>query len=68
MGKVIIIEPKSIHEYLQQLDDMGEDVLEYASIYNYSLSETESRNPIFEYPSYDYEVTEKITNIDAHLA
>ena len=68
MGKVIIIESKSVHEYLQQLDNMGENVLEYASIYNYSLSETEPRNPIFEYPSYNYDVTEKITNIDAHLA
>ncbi len=67
MGKVTIIESKSIHDYLQQLDDMGEDVIEYASIYGYSLSETESRNQIFEYPSYDYEVTKKITNLDHHL-
>jgi lysine 2,3-aminomutase len=66
-GKVTIIESKSIHDYLQQLDHMGEDVLEYSSIYGYSLSETESRNQIFEYPSYDYDVTDKITNIDFHL-
>jgi lysine 2,3-aminomutase len=67
MGKVTIIESKSIHDYLQQLDDMGEDVSEYSSIYGYSLSETESRNHIFEYPEYDYDVTEKITNLDFHL-
>jgi lysine 2,3-aminomutase len=67
MGKVTIIESKSIHDYLQQLDDMGEDVTEYSSIYGYSLSETESRNHIFEYPEYDYDVTEKITNLDFHL-
>ena len=63
-GNVTIIESKSIHDYLQQLDNMGEDVSEYASIYGYSLSETEPRNPIFEYPAYDYEVTKKITNLD----
>jgi lysine 2,3-aminomutase len=67
MGKVIIIESKSIHEYLQQLDNMGEDVQEYESIYGYSLSETEPRNSIFEYPLYDYDVTKKITNIDSHF-
>ncbi|MBU0463455.1 MAG: hypothetical protein KKE12_07585, partial [Proteobacteria bacterium] len=64
---VTIIESKSIHDYLQQLDNMGEDVIEYASIYGYSLSETESRNQIFEYPPYDYDVTKKNTNLDHHL-
>ncbi|MBA3013256.1 MAG: KamA family protein [Proteobacteria bacterium] len=67
MGKVTIIESKSIHDYLQQLDDMGEDVSEYASIYGYSLSETEPRDLIFEYPDYDYELTKKITNLDLNL-
>ncbi|MCP3898251.1 MAG: KamA family protein [Desulfobacteraceae bacterium] len=67
IGKVIIIESKSIHEYLKQLDNMGEDVLEYSSVYGYSLSETEPRNQIFEYPAYNYDVTNKITNIDLHL-
>ncbi len=67
MGKVTIIESKSIHEYLQQLDCMGEDVSEYSSIYGYSLSETEPRNLIFEYPAYEYDVTNTITNLDHHL-
>ena len=67
MGRVTIIESKSIHDYLQQLEDMGEDVSEYLSIYGYSLGETESRSPIFEYPAYNYEVTKKITNIDLNL-
>ena len=39
---------------------MGEDVSEYASIYGYSLSETELRMPIYEYPAYDYDVTENL--------
>jgi lysine 2,3-aminomutase len=64
IGKIIIIESKSIHDYLVQLDDMGEDVTEYGSIYGYSMSETELRNPIFEYPAYDYEPTQEITNLE----
>ena len=67
MGKVTIIESKSIHDYLQQIDNMGEDVSEYSSIYGYSLSETEPRNHIFEYPEYDYDVTKKITNLNLHF-
>ncbi|MCD4720148.1 MAG: hypothetical protein K8S13_09855 [Desulfobacula sp.] len=63
MGKVTIIESKSIYDYLLQLDNMGEDVSEYASIYGYSLSETEPRMPIYEHPTFDYRVTEKITNL-----
>ncbi|MEX1300559.1 MAG: hypothetical protein AB1Z16_00235 [Desulfotignum sp.] len=68
MGKVTIIESKSIHAYLRQIDNMGEDTSEYESIYGYSLSETEPRNHIFEYPAYDYDVTKKITNLDLTLA
>jgi len=67
MERVTIIESKSIHDYLQQLDNMGEDVSEYESIYGYSLSETEPRSLIFEYPAYDYTVTRKMTNLDLHL-
>jgi lysine 2,3-aminomutase len=64
MGKIAIIESKSIHDYLLQLDEMGEDVSEYGSIYGYSMSETEPRSPIFEYPAYDYEPTGEITNLE----
>lgn len=67
IGKITIIESKSLHDYLQQLDNMGEDVSEYESIYGYSLSETEPRNPIFEYPAYDYGLTKKMTNLDLQL-
>ena len=30
----------------------------------YSLGETEPRMPIYEYPEYDFKVTEKITNLE----
>ncbi len=64
MGKVVIIESKSISEYLKQLEDMGEDIAEYEDLYGYSIGETESRMPIYEYPEYGYKVTDKITNLE----
>jgi lysine 2,3-aminomutase len=63
MGKVIIVESKSISEYLRQLWEMGEMVEEYEDIWGYSLGETEPRMAVYEYPEYDFEVTEEITNL-----
>jgi lysine 2,3-aminomutase len=64
MGKVVIIESKSISEYLDQLKDMGEDVSEYENLYGYSLGETEARIPIYEYPRYDFRITDEMTNLE----
>ncbi len=64
MGKVIIIESKSIGEYLAQLEDMGENRREYESIWGYSLGETEPRIPVYEYPEYDFKVTKEISNLE----
>ncbi len=64
MGEVIVIESKSIAEYLQQLHDMGEDITEYGDVYGYSIGHTEPRMPVFEYPEYDYEVTDELTNFE----
>mgnify|MGYP001237905138 CR=1 FL=1 len=63
LGKIIIIESKSISEYLQQLADIGEDTAEYLDLYGYSIGETEPRMNIFEYPEYDYEVTQDFSNL-----
>ncbi len=63
IGKVVIIESKSISEYLRHLNEIGEDISEYESIWGYSLGETEPRMPLYEYPDYDYKVTEEITNL-----
>jgi len=63
MGKVIIIESKSISEYLQQLEEIGEDISDYESIWGYSIGETEPRVPIFDYPEYDYEVATENSNL-----
>ncbi len=64
LGKIAVVESKSIREYLNQLESMGEDTNEYSSIWNYSVGVTEARMPIYEYPSYDYEVTNEISNLD----
>jgi len=63
MGRVVIIESKSIRQYLAQLEEMGEDPAEYESIWGYSIGETEPREPVFEYPSYDFRVTDRYTNL-----
>ena len=64
MGKITIVEAKSLSDYFQQLKNMGEDISEYFDLYGYSIGETENRIPIFEYPEYDFEVTKEITNLE----
>jgi lysine 2,3-aminomutase len=64
MGKVIIIESKSLNEYLNQLEDMGEDKAEYHSIFGYSIGETEPLQHIYQYPAYDFGVTNEYTNLE----
>ncbi|MFZ5429796.1 MAG: KamA family radical SAM protein [Bacteroidota bacterium] len=63
MEKVIIIESKSISEYLEQLQEMGEDITEYEGIYGYSIGQTEPRMAMYGYPEYDYQVTREFTNL-----
>jgi lysine 2,3-aminomutase len=64
MGKVIIIESKSIHEYLQQLSDIGEDPNEYVGLYGYSIGQTETRVPLYDYPDYAYSPTEEFSYLE----
>lgn len=64
MGKVIIIESKSIHEYLKQLEELGENQDDYEGLYGYSLGQTEHRIPVYEYPDYDFEPTKEMTNLE----
>ncbi|MFP4663117.1 MAG: KamA family radical SAM protein [Bacteroidales bacterium] len=63
MEKVVIIESKSISEYLDQLESIGEKAEDYENLYGYSIGETEPRMPIYEYPDYDFEVTNEMTNL-----
>ncbi len=64
LGKVIIIESKSIHEYLMQLEELGEDRDDYSGIYGYSLGQTEHRISIYDYPEYEFQLSETMTNLE----
>lgn len=64
IGKVIIVESKPIGEYLNQIEDMGEDINEYKNLWGYSIGETEERMPIYIYPDYDFKTTEEFTNLE----
>lgn len=67
MDKVIIIESKSISEYVRQLEDIGEDAADYQTIWGYSIGETEPRIPIYDYPEYDFETTPRFTNMETKV-
>jgi lysine 2,3-aminomutase len=64
MGKVIIIESKSMKEYLNQLEEIGENIDEYDFVWGYSIGLTEPRMPLYEYPDYDFEITKEYTNLE----
>ncbi len=54
IGKVNILESRSVASYLRQLARMGEDTKDYATIWYYTNSETEGRFPIYHYPEFHF--------------
>jgi lysine 2,3-aminomutase len=64
MGKVLIVESKSVTAYLHQMEALGEDPAEYESIYGYSVSQTEKVMPIYQYPDYDFSITAEMSNLE----
>ena len=62
--EVYIRENKPVYRYLLQLQDMGEDMGEYETLWAYTEGETERRFPFFEYPVLDFSVTSRYTNLD----
>lgn len=64
MGQIYIVENKSVAAYLRQLQAMGEDVEEYATIWGYTQGETESRFSLYEYPDFPFRITEEISNLE----
>jgi lysine 2,3-aminomutase len=67
MGKVIIIESKSLAAYMRQLEEMGENTDEYQTLYGYSIGATEKRFPLYSYPDYDFDNTDEMTNFEMEL-
>lgn len=63
LGKIVIVESKSISKYLRQLASMGENVDDYIDVYGYSIGETEPVIPIYKYPEYKYKATEEFSNL-----
>ncbi len=64
MGKFHIVESKPVGQYIEELEEMGEDINEYLTVFGYSIGETEYRMPIYEYPKYEYEMTDEVTNLE----
>ena len=50
--------------YLRQLQAMGEDAEEYATIWNYTEGKTESRFSLYEYPDFPFQITDRMSNQD----
>ncbi|MDR0894944.1 MAG: KamA family protein [Prevotellaceae bacterium] len=63
MGKVYIVENKSIAAYLRQLGSMGENPEEYNSIWNYTEGKTEPRIGMYQYPDFPFRITDKMSNL-----
>lgn len=63
MGSIYIVENKSVAAYLRQLEQLGEDPDEYATIWTYTEGKTEPRFRLYEYPPFRFQVTEKISNL-----
>jgi lysine 2,3-aminomutase len=63
MGEVYIVESKSVAAYLRQLIGQGEDVEEYASIWQYTEGDTEPRFALYQYPDFPFRLTERISNL-----
>lgn len=63
IGDIYIVENKSIAAYLRQLEELGEDVEDYSTIWHYSEGRTESRFALFDYPRQCVDTTDDFTNL-----
>lgn len=64
LGKIYIVENKSLAAYLRQLSKMGEDPEDYASIWSYTEGETEPRFKLYEYPEFEFHTTDLMSNLE----
>lgn len=64
MGKVFIVENKSIAAYLRQLEKLGEESEDYTTIWQYTEGKTEPRFRIYEYPPFRFQTTDKFSNLE----
>lgn len=64
MGQIYIVENKSVAAYLRQLGKMGEDPDDYATIWSYTEGETEPRFSLYEYPDFEFRITDRMSNLE----
>ena len=64
MGEIYIVENKSVAAYLRQLEKMGEDAEDYASIWGYTHGQTEPRFGLYVYPDFPFGVTDRVSNLE----
>ena len=62
--KIYITENKSILSYLKQLEQLGEDVKSYHSIWGYTEGQTEEKFQLYEYPTFPFRPTQQINHIE----
>jgi len=62
-GNIYITENKSILAYLKQLEELGEDVKAYRSIWKYTEGVTEPKFKLYEYPEFSFKATKEVNHI-----
>lgn len=63
LDSVYIIENKSIAAYLRQLEAMGESPDDYEGLWSYAEGRTEPCFPLYEYPPFAFQTTEKVNHL-----
>ena len=64
MGKIYIVENKSLAAYLRELSQMGEDLEDYNTLWMYTEGETEPRFSLYEYPEFEFATTHQMSNLE----
>ena len=62
-GKIYITENKSIRSYLKQLEQLGEDLKSYQSIWEYTEGHIEPKFQLYEYPPFPFHPTDQVNHI-----
>ena len=64
IGAIYITENKSILAYLKQLEQLGEDLKAYLSIWGYTEGVTEPKFKLYEYPDFQFIQTKQVNHFD----
>ena len=63
MGRIYIVENKSLAAYLRQLEQINENLEEYATIWKYTQGVTEPRFGLYAYPDFSFQTTKDMSNL-----